>query len=211
MTDQDLTKLPINPDTLTVSAKNLHQVLGIKKDFSTWFRTYQQLFAVKQDYVPDDNSSDYQLNIPMAQYIAIIGRTEKGREVNQYLFQYLQHLIDELRPKAAYYDLVLQCEDLVSATTIAKDYGMSARSFNIVLSELGIQYKQGGLWYLYAKYQGQGYMKGKTHNYAGKEDRIHAAEHKYWTHKGRLFLYQYLKQQGIVPLNERPDVNQEAE
>lgn len=61
--------------------------------------------------------------------------------------------IAELQPKAIYYDLILQCKDLFSMTEIAKDYGKSAKGMNKLLHELGVQYSQGGVWFLYAKYQ----------------------------------------------------------
>ena len=67
-----------------------------------------------------------------------------------------QKVIEELQPKASYYDMILQCKDLIATTTIAKDYGMSAKKFNSMLHEMGIQFKQGDIWVLYAKYQGKG-------------------------------------------------------
>lgn len=112
-----------------------------------------------------------------------------------------QKVIDELRSKADYYDIVLQSGDLLSATAIAKEYGMSAKAFNKMLYEEGVQYKRGEIWFLYARYQNQGYMKGKTHIYSGTAQQ-HTKEHSYWTQKGRLFLYDFLKQRGILPLIE---------
>ena len=53
------------------------------------------------------------------------------------------------------------------------------------------------------KYQGQGYLKAKTCNYADSEGVQHSKEHAYWTQKGRLFLYDFLKQEGILPLIEQ--------
>lgn len=117
-----------------------------------------------------------------------------------------QKVIEQLEPKASYYDLILQCKDLIATTVIAKDYGMSARKFNSMLHDMGIQYKQGGIWVLYSKYQGHGYLKAKTHNYADGNGVQHSKEHTYWTQKGRLFLYDLLKQEGIFPLIEREDV-----
>ena len=96
--------------------------------------------------------------------------------------------------------MILQCKDLIATTTIAKDYGMSAKKFNTMLHNMGIQFKQGGAWVLYAKYQGNGYLKAKTHNYADTYGVQHSREHSYWTQKGRLFLYDFLKQQGILPV-----------
>lgn len=114
-----------------------------------------------------------------------------------------QKVIEELQPKASYYDLILQCKDLIATTIIAKDYEMSAKAFNSVLHEKGIQFKQGNVWVLYAKHQGQGFLKTKTHNYSDNDGVQHAREHSYWTQKGRLFLYGELKRAGIIPLIER--------
>ena len=114
-----------------------------------------------------------------------------------------QQVIEELQPKATYYDLILQCPDLVSTTEIAKDYGMSAKKFNALLHDLKIQFKQSGVWFLYQKYAGFGYTKSKTHNYSDENGIQHSKQHMYWTQKGRLFLYEHLKGMDIVPLIEQ--------
>ena len=64
--------------------------------------------------------------------------------------------IAELKPKASYYDLILQCSGLLSVTEIAKDYGLSAKALNKMLHDLGIQFNQSGVWFLYSKYQSCG-------------------------------------------------------
>lgn len=114
-----------------------------------------------------------------------------------------QKMIEEMQPKASYYDLVLQCKDLIATSVIAKDYGMSATSFNKLLHELKIQYKQCGVWLLYSDYQKCGYMKSKTHNYSDESGVQHSKQHSYWTQKGRLFLYEKLKEKDILPLIEQ--------
>ena len=111
--------------------------------------------------------------------------------------------IAEMQPKVSYYDLILQCPDLMPITTIAKDYGWSAKRLNAYLHEQGIQFKQSGIWLLYQQYAEQGYTSTKTHNYAGEDGTQHAKPHTYWTQKGRLFLYDFLKARGILPLIER--------
>ena len=113
--------------------------------------------------------------------------------------------IAEMQPKVSYYDLILQCPDLMPITTIAKDYGWSAKRLNAYLHEQGIQFKQSGIWLLYQQYAEQGYTSTKTHNYAGENGTQHAKPHTYWTQKGRLFLYDFLKARGILPLIERED------
>lgn len=110
--------------------------------------------------------------------------------------------ISELKPKASYYDVVLNCKDLLSISKIAKDYGKSARWMNEKLHELGVQFKQGDVWLLYQKYAGNGYTNTKTQAYNGSSGDVHTKVHTYWTQKGRLFVYDLLKKQGILPLIE---------
>ena len=112
--------------------------------------------------------------------------------------------IAELQPKASYYDVVLNCKDLVSVTEIAKDYGRSAKWLNEKLHELGIQFKQGGkTWLLYQKYAQKGYTSTKTQTYNGNDGEIHTKVHTYWTQKGRLFIYDKLKAESILPVMEK--------
>jgi prophage antirepressor-like protein len=108
----------------------------------------------------------------------------------------------EVQPKVSYYDLVITSHDAVPVTNIAKEYGMSARKLNAKLHELGVQYRVGGKrnWVLTAKYQGHGYTDTKTHVI---DQGNHTVIHTYWTQKGRLFLYDLLKQHGILPEIER--------
>lgn len=111
--------------------------------------------------------------------------------------------IAELQPKASYYDVVLNCKDLMSITEIAKDYGKSAKWMNNYLHEKGIQFKQGGIWLLYARYADKGYTSTKTQTYNGYDGKVHSKVHTYWTQKGRLFLYDLLKADGIMPKIEQ--------
>ena len=111
--------------------------------------------------------------------------------------------ISELQPKASYYDVILNCKDLVSTTEIAKDYGKSAKWLNALLHELGIQFKQGGIWLLYQKYAKCGYTNTRTHNYLDNNGNTHAKVHTYWTQKGRIFIYDLLKSKNILPNVEK--------
>lgn len=111
-----------------------------------------------------------------------------------------KQIIAELRPKASYYDLILQNRSVMSITNISKDYGLSARAFNKMLHELGVQFKQGKTWFLYQQYANLGYTQSKTHAI----DAERSVMHTYWTPKGRLFLYDLLKnEKGILPVIER--------
>ena len=110
--------------------------------------------------------------------------------------------IQEMQPKASYYDVVLNCKDLISTSAIAKDYGKSAIWMNRYLHDKGVQFKQGSVWLLYQKYAEKGYTNTKTHSYPADDGEIHTKVHTYWTQKGRIFLYDLLKADGILPLIE---------
>lgn len=111
--------------------------------------------------------------------------------------------ITEMTPKAGYYDVVLNCKDVISTTEIAKDYGWSAKKMNAYLHEKKIQFKQGKIWLLYQKYSEQGLTSTKTSVYNGRDGLSHSNIHTYWTQKGRLFIYALLKKDGILPIMER--------
>ena len=108
-------------------------------------------------------------------------------------------LIDELKPKADYCERVLQSEELLTATLIAKDYGMAVIPFNQLLHKLEVQFNRGGVWFLYQIYAGFGYMKTVTITLANGLTKTQTR----WTQKGRAFIYNLLKQNGILPLSER--------
>ena len=107
-----------------------------------------------------------------------------------------------MKPKATYYDLVLQTKNAVNITTIAKDYGLSAVTLNKKLHDYGVQYKQGGTWLLYQQHADKGYTKAKTGVYTNKAGEEYASVHTQWTQKGRMFIYEILKEHGILPKME---------
>jgi len=109
----------------------------------------------------------------------------------------LMDYTDKLFPKAAYHDAVLQSPQGMPISVIAKDYDMTALSFNKLLHELGVQYKVGGTWVLYAKYANQGYTVSKTYQ-LGDETTVHTQ----WTQLGRRAIYDLLCWHGIYPNTE---------
>lgn len=113
--------------------------------------------------------------------------------------------VAELKPKADYTDKILQNKSLVTITQIAKDYGMSGQEMNRKLHKLGVQYKQGDTWLLYSKHQHKGWTQSETHIVSKKDGTEKAVYNTKWTQKGRLGIYQLLKNNGIVPLIEQED------
>lgn len=114
-----------------------------------------------------------------------------------------KQIIGELKPKADYLDTILQNKGLVTMTAIAKDYGMSAKEFNKKLHELKIQFKQGNQWFLYSQYHSCGYTHSETIEYYHKNGTKDVTMRTKWTQKGRLFLYELLKKNGLIPTIEK--------
>ena len=143
-------------------------------------------------------------DLAIAAFTALKEEREKNRLLEQTTAVQKQQ-IAEMKPKASYYDVVLNCKDLISTSTVAKDYGKSAIWMNRYLHEKGVQFKQGEIWLLYQKYAEKGYTNTKTHSYSANDGTIHTKPHTYWTQKGRLFVYELLKADGILPTMEQED------
>lgn len=117
-----------------------------------------------------------------------------------------EQIIGELKPKADYTDRILQCDDLTKVNVIACDYGFSAVEFNKILKKFSIQYKEGKDWLLYQKYRGKGYTQTKTFEYSHKDGTKGSRTIMYWTQKGRLFLYEFLRAKGMLPRMEEEQI-----
>ena len=115
------------------------------KEFKRWV-TSEVLPAIRKHgvYAVDEVLENPDMLISALQ--ALKEEKAKAKRLTETLAVQEQQ-IAELQPKASYYDVVLNCKDLVSVTEIAKDYGKSAKWLNEKLHELGIQFKQGGkIW-----------------------------------------------------------------
>lgn len=115
----------------------------------------------------------------------------------------LSDTITQMQPKVSYYDKILTSKETLTVTQVAQDYGMSAKAFNILLRNFGIQRKVNGQWILYAKYLQQGYVHSKSVEIVRHDGRRETKNNTEWLQKGRLFLYDELKKHNVLPLIER--------
>lgn len=132
-----------------------------------------------------------------------IEQQQKQLQFQQGEIKQLAHTITTMEKKVSYLDKILACPSTVKIKTIAQDYGMTAQAFNIMLHQYGIQYKSGDVWVLYAKYLPEGYVKDVQFEYTKANGTTSTRSHTQWTQKGRMFLYHFLKEHGILPLIER--------
>lgn len=131
--------------------------------------------------------------------IKVATELKNEREKNVLLTQQ----VSESRPKADYYDKIMQSKSLVTITQIAKDYGWSAKQMNDKLHSLGVQYKIGGQWVLYSKYQDKGYTFSTTVDFTKRDGSSDVKMNTKWTQKGRVFIYNLLKVDDILPTIEQ--------
>lgn len=113
-----------------------------------------------------------------------------------------KQIIGEMEKKVSYLDLILSSTSTMTITQIAQDYGMSGQRMNKLLHGLRIQYKVGEQWILYAEYKDKCYVSSETIHFMTNEGVPCTALNTKWTQKGRLFLYDILKKEGILPKME---------
>lgn len=128
----------------------------------------------------------------MARALVIAQETlNRKQAVIEQLHESNQLQAKELRlaaPKVEYYDTALSGQGTYSATDIAKDLGMSAKTLNKKLHALEIQYRQNDTWYLYAKYQDKGYTRIIPNYIINKNGEAVNHPSMRWTEAGRSFI-----------------------
>ena len=112
-------------------------------------------------------------------------------------------LIQQMQKGNDYLNVILQSKGTLATTQIAADYGMSAVKFNKKLNEMRIQHKVNGQWILYSSLMGKGYVHSRTISFTHSDGRPDTRLCSEWTQRGRMFLYDALKEIGILPLIER--------
>ncbi len=198
--------IPGNPEKRVVNESGLYTlILGSRKPGARAFKrwaTHEVIPAIRRTGIYATETILDNPDLAIAAFTRL--KEERERRVSvELLATAQQQQIAELRPKASYYDRVLQCPDLVKISTIAKDYGWSAQRMNNWLHEHGIQYKQGNIWLLYQEYAPMGYTSTKTYSVPDGRGIRHNRINTYWTQKGRLFIYQLMTAEGNYPLIER--------
>lgn len=176
----------------------LNSELPTAKEFKKWV-TKEVLPSIRKygAYMTPAKIEEVLLNPDTIIQLATALKEERA------LVQKQKQLIGELKPKADYTDLILKNKGLVTITQIAKDYGMSGQAMNNLLHGLKIQYKQSDQWLLYREYQAKGYTHSETVEIVRKDGRPDIKMNTKWTQKGRLFLYELLKENEVLPLIEQ--------
>lgn len=183
-----------------------HKLTGVKgTEFTAKYinRFHEMEDAIKA-HIPTGNEL---IALAVVEAQKLLAQKEEEIKQLEDSVQQMDKVITELTPKADYADRILSSNDCMTVTQIAQDYGLSAVSFNRILSRAGIQRKVGEQWILYAEYQGKGYVQNKTYDYEKSNGTTGTKLSTVWTQKGRLFLYNRLKEIGVVPEMEKEEVS----
>jgi Rha family phage regulatory protein len=184
-----------------------HKLTGVKgTEFTAKYinRFHEMEDAIKA-HIPTGNEL---IALAVVEAQKLLAQKEEEIKQLEDSVQQMDKVITELTPKADYADRILSSNDCMTVTQIAQDYGLSAVSFNRILSRAGIQRKVGEQWILYAEYQGKGYVQNKTYDYEKSNGTTGTKLSTVWTQKGRLFLYNRLKEIGVYPMMEKEERRQ---
>lgn len=172
-------------ERITVSARELHKALEVSTDFNHWFtRMCEYGFEAQKDFTTflsestgGRPSQDAQITVDMAKEIAMLQRTEKGKEVRKYFIQIekewnspervmaraltianktietLKIENSEMKPKADYFDNLVERNLLTNFRDTAKELGLRQTDLINNLIEDGYVYRdQKSKLKPYAKY-----------------------------------------------------------
>jgi len=146
-----------------------------------------------------ETATQHKLPTTFAEALRLAADTAEENEQLKLDNEVKAQLIAEYEPIISYVDTILSAKGTVATTQIAADYGMSAYRMNKTLHELGVQRNVGGQWILYQKHMNNGFTKSETFHFNKSDGSPATTMNTKWTQKGRLFIYDLLKENGILP------------
>ncbi|EKS26044.1 rha family phage regulatory protein [Staphylococcus simulans ACS-120-V-Sch1] len=211
LTGSNVSSLIVLSEYKDAKGETRKEYLLTKDGFILYMFNIQGHNDFKMAYINKFNEMERQISQPIASYMIDdpVKRAElwieeqKEKQQLQLENNMQKQKIAEYEPKASYLDTILNNKSLVTVGQIAKDYGMSAQALNKLLHELKVQYKQSGQWLLYSNLHDKGYTHSSTTEIEHKDGSTSVRMNTKWTQKGRLFIYDLLKDNNILPTIER--------
>ena len=91
-------------------------------------------------------------------------------------------------PKVEYYDQVLQSEGTMTTTQLAMSLGMTANRLNRMLCDAKIQYRQSGMYILYAPYSSWNIASVRTYPFTKSDGTMGTNRYLVWNERGCQFV-----------------------
>ena len=190
--DNENVRSLIIPNIYTVKGQNrgYSEYLLSKDGFILYMFNIQGHNDFKMAYINKFNEMEKALSskaLPSNYKEALLALIEQVEENEKLIVKN-----NEMKPKAIYFDRVIDSESCFTTSQIAKELGMTATKLNKILAERKIQYKIAGQWLLYKKYQNMGLTKTRTSFYSDNSKRT--AHATVWTEKGRKFIHDLISE-----------------
>lgn len=193
---------PANEYHLTTSCMEYFIARKVRPVFEVYRKVFHKVANSQIVALPDFSNPAEAARAWAEQYELKMIEARRADEAEKQVLS-LSREIESMQPKVSYYDTILASKETVTTTQIAQDYGMLAKDLNKLLQEFRVQHKVNGQWILYAPFISQGYVHSKAIPITRSDGRKDTKLLTEWTQKGRIFLYNGLKNHGILPLIEQ--------
>lgn len=117
--------------------------------------------------------------------------------INQY-----EQILNELNPIQDYIDIILEEDWLILTSSIADDYGLDVKTFEYLLYMCDVLDLIDGGAVLEMEHHGMGYTISDVTEYMRLDGSIEIELDIKWTQRGRLFIYDTLREMDVFPLIE---------
>ncbi len=97
--------------------------------------------------------------------------------------------LKDAAPKVSFYDEVMQSADTMTTTQVAKSIGMEANALNRKLRDIGILYRQSGMWMLCAPYSRWNLHSTRTQAFTRSNGSIGTSRYTVWNNRGFRFIH----------------------
>jgi len=166
---------------IKISVSCMEYLIARKKRFV--FDVYRIVFHK----VANSLTPSYQIEDPIERAEAWI-EEQKARMALERKNANAEKLIAEQAPKVEYYDKVLQSESTMTTTQLAMSLGMTANRLNRRLCDAKIQYRQSGMYILYAPYSSWNIASVRTYPFTKSDGSMGTNRYLVWNERGCQFV-----------------------
>lgn len=183
----------VNPGTWAHQKVALRVAQKLSPDFAIWVDTrLEELLTKGVTTVSNDDEAILHAMTVLQQRVEEnkrkLAEVTIEKEQLKLTTETQQQELKAQAPKVEYFDKVIDSSGLLTVNMVAACFGISPIKLNKLLVQWGIQYKQSGTYFLYAKYRDKGYAEHKPYPYVDSKGETRTRQHMFWTEKGKQFI-----------------------